>query len=283
MYAEGNKIEVKANPLSSTDHWILERLDHTIEQVTLNLDRYEFGIAGNELSDFVWNDLCSNYIEFAKSGLQDETTRDATLSNLIYVLDATMRLLHPFLPFVTEEIYQEIHGKDTSITVASWPEVYGAIDKKKADEAKTLIAIIKLVRELRSENDIKPNKDLHVSLTVNFALDRSKEDLLYKMCHIIAVDKLDGKTLVRPIGEEKIEFMMDEIVDVNEEIAKIEKELETLRSELARSKGILSNANFLAKAPQAKVDLEKEKLEHYQASYDTLAKKLKELKGEVDV
>ena len=283
MYAEGNKIEVKATPLSSTDHWILERLDHTIEQVTLNLDRYEFGIAGNELSDFVWNDLCSNYIEFAKSGLQDETTRDATLSNLIYVLDATMRLLHPFLPFVTEEIYQEIHGKDTSITVASWPEVYGAIDKKKADEAKTLIAIIKLVRELRSENDIKPNKDLHVSLTVNFALDRSKEDLLYKMCHIIAVDKLDGKTLVRPIGEEKIEFMMDEIVDVNEEIAKIEKELETLRSELARSKGILSNANFLAKAPQAKVDLEKEKLEHYQASYDTLAKKLKELKGEVDV
>ncbi len=266
---------------SDIDSWIIARLNQTIKQVSKNLDRYEFAIAGNELYDFVWDDFCSNYIEFTKSGLNsdDEEVKNATLSTLIYVLDAIIRLLHPYLPFVTEEIYQEIYSKDVSINKAQWPEVIEGVDEGAAGKTDTLIAIIKTTRELRAENGIKPSKELDVKAELTFDLSDSHKAILYRMCKINCADELDGETMVRPLGSGNIYFVMDQIVDLKAEIAKIKDELANLEKEISRSNGILGNENFLKKAPAAKVEAERAKLIKYQSSYDTLKLKLKEYEG----
>ena len=265
---------------SETDHWIIKRLNETINQVTKNLDRYEFAIAGNELESFVWNDFCSYYIEFAKSGInsEDKDIKNATLSTLVYVLDAILRLLHPYIPFVTEEIYQEIHGKEESICVADWPTVTENVDLEAARRVDILIEVIKTVRELKTENDIKPSKELSMVSELDFELNENLNAILYKMCKINIVDSIEGETIVRPITGGKVLFVLNEVVDIQAEIAKIEKELKNLEKEISRSKGILSNEKFLAKAPAAKVEEEKTKLVNYEASYETLKIKLNEFK-----
>ncbi len=277
---EGFKYEgYKIN--SDIDNWILSRLNQTIKQVTKNLDRYEFAMAGNELYSFVWDDFCSNYIEFSKAGLNsdDEKVKNDTLNTLIYVLDAILRLLHPYIPFVTEEIYGEIHGKDVSINEALWPETLEAINEEGALKIDTLIEIIRSIRELRSENDLKPSKLLHMKASLNFALGEEHTSILNRMCKVELVDDLDTETLVRPLKEGNIYFAANEIVDIEKEIAKIKSELADLEKEIKRSNGILSNPNFLNKAPKAKVDLEKDKLVKYENSYHTLKVKLAEYEG----
>ena len=266
--------------LSLTDHWIIERLNNTIKQVTMNLDRYEFSIAGNELYSFVWDDFCSNYIEFAKSGLNSDNKeiKNATLNTLLYVLEAILKLLHPYIPFVTEEIYQAIHTSEDTICKEKWPETYDGVDLNAADKVDTLIEIIKEVRELKTENNIKPSQELSMAVETEFAIDDSFKAILLKMVKANIVDGINGETIVRPISKGKVYFAMNEVVNVEEEIAKIEKELKNLEAEINRSNGILSNENFIKKAPLSKVESEKEKLAKYQTSYDTLLAKLKELK-----
>lgn len=280
MNRDENYVSKGLNLLSPTDHWIVNRLNETIKQVSMNLDRYEFAIAGNELYSFVWDDFCSNYIEFAKSGLnsEDKEVANATLDTLLYVLEAILKLLHPYIPFVTEEIYQEIYTKDDSICVSKWPTVYNEVNNEDAKKIDTLIEIIKNVRELRNENDIKPSKELKMVYKLNIDLSENEAAILYKMCKVNLVETIDGETILRPISGGEIYFMMNEVVDVASEIAKIEKELISLEAEIKRSTGILSNENFIKKAPEAKVNAEKEKLEKYQTSYDTLLNKLNELK-----
>ncbi len=266
---------------NAADHWIIEKLNRTIGQVTLNLDRYEFGIAGNEAISFVWDDFCSSYIEFSKAALNsdNEEERNNTLNTLVYVLDALMRLLHPFIPFVTEEIYQEIHGKDSSVVIASWPDTYPDTDHQKTEDIEALLEIIRITRELRSSHDIKPSRDLNAEVR-GLALTDEYRSILTRLCHVQAVDHLDGETLVRPFGTGSVAFVMSEIVDKEEELKKIDKELQRLEGEIRRSTGILSNERFLAKAPAQKVEEEKTKLERYQASYETLLNQKKELQGQ---
>ena len=260
------------------DHWIVGRLNEIIKSATVNLDRYELAIAGNEIMDFVWNDFCSSYIEFTKSALNsdDLKIKHQTLDTLIYVLEAILKLLHPFIPFVTEEIYQSIHGKDKSIMVESWPLIYDNIDQNKVKAIDNILQIIKISRELRTENNIKPSKELNV-MVEGFELDDSLKAILYRMTKLNLIDKSDEETIVRPTTFGKVSFIMSEIVDKQAELEKIDKELKRLEAEIARSNGMLNNEKFLAKAPKQKVDEEKEKLINYQNSYDTLLQKKKEI------
>ncbi|MBR0419042.1 MAG: valine--tRNA ligase, partial [Erysipelotrichaceae bacterium] len=261
------------------DHWIVNRLNQVIKTATVNLDRYELAIAGNEIMDFVWNDFCSSYIEFTKSALNSEdlNVKHETLNTLIYVLDAILKLLHPFIPFVTEEIYQNIHGtKEVSIMTESWPEIYEGIDEEKAKAIDNILQIIKISRELRTENNIKPSKELHV-LIDGFELDDSLRAILYRMTKLAEIKATDEETIVRPTTFGKVSFIMNEIVDKKAELEKIDKELKRLESEIQRSNGMLSNERFLSKAPKEKVEEEKEKLRNYQNSYDTLSAKKKEI------
>ena len=261
------------------DHWIVNRLNQVIKTATVNLDRYELAIAGNEIMDFVWNDFCSSYIEFTKSALNSEdlNVKHETLNTLIYVLEAILKLLHPFIPFVTEEIYQNIHGtKEVSIMTESWPEIYEGIDEEKAKAIDNILQIIKISRELRTENNIKPSKELHV-LIDGFELDDSLRAILYRMTKLAEIKATDEETIVRPTTFGKVSFIMNEIVDKKAELEKIDKELKRLESEIQRSNGMLSNEKFLSKAPKEKVEEEKEKLRNYQNSYDTLSAKKKEI------
>ncbi|MBO4359010.1 MAG: valine--tRNA ligase, partial [Erysipelotrichaceae bacterium] len=143
---------------SEIDCWIMNRLNSVIRSATANLDKYELAIAGNEIENFVWNDFCSMYIEFTKSSLNSEDidVKHRTLNTLIYVLEAILKLMHPFIPFVTEEIYQSIHGKEKSIMLETWPEVIEDIDEEKAESIESIIEIIENTRTLRTEYNIKP-------------------------------------------------------------------------------------------------------------------------------
>ncbi len=262
---------------SETDAWIIDRLNKTIQSASTNLDRYELAIAGNEIMSFVWDDFCSMYIEFTKAALNsdDKAVKHHTLDTLIYVLEAILKMLHPFIPFVTEEIYQNIHSKDVSIMKESWPEIMEGIDSEKADAIDKVIEIIKITREIRNENNVKPSKELAVELD-GFAADDSIKAILYRMTKLNVVDKIQEETIVRPTSFGGVKFVMNEIVDKKAELEKIEKELSRLEGEIKRSKGMLENERFISKAPAAKVEEERNKLVNYQNSYNTLLEKKKE-------
>ncbi|MBR5341559.1 MAG: valine--tRNA ligase [Erysipelotrichaceae bacterium] len=262
---------------SEIDNWIISRLNATISSVTANLDKYELAIAGNEIMSFVWDDFCSMYIEFTKSALNgdDLELKHQTLDSLIYVLEAILKMLHPFIPFVTEEIYQAIHGKEKSIVIESWPTIEENIDNEKALAIDNIIEIIKTTREIRTENNIKPGKELNVMID-GFELDDSLKSILFRMTKLHVLNNTDEETIVRPAKFGKILYIMNEIVDKKAELEKIEKELKRLEGEINRSNGMLSNERFLSKAPAEKVEEEKQKLVNYQNSYNTLLEKKKE-------
>ena len=264
------------NISSDIDNWIVNRLNQTIESVTNNLDKYELAIAGNEIMSFVWNDFCSMYIEFTKSALNsdDINVKHETLNTLIYVLQAILKLLHPFIPFVTEEIYQEINGKEKSIVIEKWPEIK-SVDVNKANDIDKVIEIIKATREIRTENNIKPSLPLHV-LIDGFNANDSISSIIFRMCKLNILDSTNEETIVRPTTFGKVSYIMDEIVDKKAELEKINKELVRLESEINRSNNMLSNEKFISKAPQTKIDEEKAKLINYQNSYNTLIEKKKE-------
>ena len=263
---------------NETDAWIIDKLNKTIASATTNLDRYELAIAGNEIMSFVWDDFCSMYIEFTKSALNSEylTIKHHTLDTLIYCLDAIIRLLHPFIPFVTEEIYQNIHSKDVSIMKESWPAIMEGIDESKAEAIDKIIEIIKITREIRNENGIKPSKELAVKID-GFETDDSLKAILYRMTKLNVVEEMNEETIVRPTNFGSISFIMNEIVDKKAEIEKIDKELARLESEIERSEKMLGNERFVSKAPAAKVEEERAKLVNYRNSYNVLLEKKKEL------
>ncbi|MBR2533447.1 MAG: valine--tRNA ligase [Erysipelotrichaceae bacterium] len=264
--------------LSDTDHWILNRLNQVIDSVTSNLDKYELAIAGNEIISFVWNDFCSMFIEFTKSALngEDRELKKHTLDTLIYVLEAVLKLLHPFIPFVTEEIYQNIHSRSVSIMKESWPEIFSKVDKNKAEAIDKLIEIIVQSRTIRMENNIKPSKELHIMVEGLDANDSIRQ-ILYRMTKLNIIDSTDEETIVRPTTYGKVTYIMDEIVDKKAELEKIEKELTRLEAEIDRSKKMLGNERFVSKAPAEKVEEERKKLISYRNSYETLLEKKKEL------
>ncbi len=260
------------------DNWIINRLNNTIKSVSNNLDKYELAIAGNETISFVWDDFCSMYIEFTKSALNSEdlSVKHETLNTLIYVLEAILKLLHPFIPFVTEEIYQSIHSDSESIVVEKWPEIIDDINIDKAISIDRIIEIIKQTREIRTENDIKPSKELNI-IVEGMELDDSLKQILYRMVKLNIIDSTNEETIVRPLSFGKVFYLMNEIVDVQAELEKIDKELLRLEKEIERSNNMLNNEKFISKAPKEKVEEEKNKLINYENSYKTLIEKKKEL------
>ncbi len=266
------------NFASDIDHWIISKLNDTIRTSTGNLDKYELAIAGNEIMDFVWNDFCSRYIEFTKSSLnsEDKMIKHQTLDTLIYVLEAILKLMHPFIPFVTEEIYQNIHGKEQSIMRESWPELTNDIDTKKAKDIDHIIEIIDTTRTIRTENNIKPGKELHI-LVDGLELTEDMKAILSRMTKLSILSENDKETIVRPASFGKIIYIMDEIIDREAELTKLNEELTKYQSEIERSTRMLNNPGFVNKAKPEKVEEEREKLQKYQNYYDTLLEKKKEL------
>ncbi|TYS19646.1 valine--tRNA ligase [Rossellomorea vietnamensis] len=277
---------------SVADKWILTRLNETIETVTKLADRYEFGEVGRILYNFIWDDFCDWYIEMAKLPLygEDEAAKKTTRSILAYVLDNTMRLLHPFMPFITEEIWQNLPHKGESITTAAWPAVKEEFtDKAAAEEMKLLVEIIRSVRNIRAEVNTPLSKQIKLLLKAkdDGALSTLEKNKAYieRFCNpeemVISKDiEAPDKAMTAVATGVELYLPLEGLIDIEEEIARLEKEYEKWNKEVARVQGKLNNEKFVGKAPQKVVDEERAKEADYLEKRSTVEARIQELKGQ---
>lgn len=277
--------------LSLADKWILTRLNETIEQVSKNTNKYEFGEAGRYLYNFIWDELCDWYIEMAKLPLygDDEAQKQTTRSVLAYVFDMTMRMLHPFMPFITEEIWQKLPHKGESITIASWPEVNEQFhDEQAANEMNRLVNIIKAVRNIRAEVDTPMSKEIHLMIQAETAAIQKEleNERLYleRFCNPSQLDigidlDIPEQAMSAVVTGAQIYLPLEGLIDFDKEIARLEKELEKWTKEVERVQKKLSNKGFVEKAPEAIVEKERQKEIDYLDKQQKVKDRLAELKG----
>ncbi|MEY2372235.1 valine--tRNA ligase [Lysinibacillus capsici] len=276
---------------SVADKWILTRLNETIERVTSLAERYEFGEVGRELYNFIWDDFCSWYIEMAKLPLygEDEAAKKTTRSILAYVLDQTMRLLHPFMPFITEEIWQHLPHEGESITVAAWPTVRTDLHfADEADNMKLLMDIIRSVRNIRAEVNTPMSKKVPLFISAKDAATAAvleeNQAYLEKFCNPDTLTigeglEAPGQSMTAVVTGAQVFLPLVGLINLEEEIARLEKELEKWAKEVKLVTGKLSNEKFVSKAPEALVNAEREKLADYESKHAVVLKRLEELKN----
>lgn len=260
---------------SVADKWILTRLNETIESVTRNMDKYEFGEAGRSLYNFIWDDFCDWYIEMAKLPLygEDEAAKKTTRSILAYVLDQTMRLLHPFMPFVTEKIWQHLPHEGESITVAAWPTVREDLqDTEAAAEMHLLVDIIRSVRNIRAEVNTPMSKKVQMQIKAKdeavLAQLTKNSSYIERFCNpselIIQTDlQAPEKAMTAIVSGAELFLPLADLINLDEERARLEKELEKFDKEVERVQKKLSNQGFVAKAPAAVIEGERAKEQDY--------------------
>lgn len=284
----GDEFEVSNIDLTNTstiDKWILNRFNETLTNVTANMDKYEFALVGNELYSFIWDDFCSWYIELSKAELQseDEAVKLAAKSTLLVVLEGILKMVHPFMPFVSEEIYLSLPHTQDSINLESWPTAIAAdISNTEMEEVKRLLSMVSAVREIKAAYKLKPSAEIDV--IVNDSDGNMEEvnefisSLLNQMCRANWIAQAsDEEMVVRPIVQGSISVPLAALVNIDEEIERLKQEQSKLQQEIKRGEGMLANPNFVNKAPEAKVNAEKEKLEGYKSQYEIIANRLKEL------
>lgn len=279
--------DITLEHLSMIDKWIIQRFNEVVQNVSANMEKYEFSLVGNEIYHFVWNDFCSWYIELSKAGLYSENKEYqlATKSTLVLILSGIIRMLHPFMPFVTEEIYQAIPHEFSSIHLAAWPSpIKVAIDDKEMNEVQQLLSIIEMVREIKADYQLKPSMDIQVFIQDqqgNMIEPKAEiQAILNKMCHAQwSVEACEEEMVIRNIVGGTLAVPLASIMNIEEEILKTEKELQKFESEIKRAEGMLSNPNFTQKAPEAKVKAEQEKLANYKEQYALAQKRLQDLKS----
>ena len=284
-------IRIDTSKLNVSDRYILHRLNETIERVDYNYDKYEFGEAMRYLYHFIWEDYCSWYIEMSKLTLQgdDEAAKKQTQSVLVYVLDKILKLLHPFMPFVTEEIYQAIPHDYPSIMISDWPTIQVSYFFPKDISAFELLRdVIKAVRTIRAEVNVPLSKpiDLYIRPTNDEAesILTQNQEFLYRFCNpntlIISQDvSSDEEMMTSIVTNAEILVPLKGLIDIDQEIDRLEQEAKKLESEVQRCERMLSNPNFLKKASEAKVEEERRKLQDYLSKYETVIARLKELKA----
>ena len=283
--------DIHFDHLNIIDKWILARLNSVIKIVDDQMDKFEFVNVGTELYNFIWDDFCSWYIELAKVHLngEDEQAKMATVHTLVYVLNAIVKLLHPFMPFVTEEIYQSIPHAKESICIEDWPVVKEEFDFENVEEEVAyLIDIVKAIREIRANYTIKNANEIHYSiLSQDPELAHRLEaygPYVKKLCNAICdgsgtlTDAKDVATATIK-GGHQIQISLAGLINFEEEKQKLEKELNKLTGEIKRCEGMLANPNFVSKAPEQKVAQEKAKLEDYKKKYEAVKEQLKQMQG----
>ncbi|WP_225049514.1 valine--tRNA ligase [Priestia megaterium] len=276
---------------SVADKWILTRLNETIEHVTKLADKYEFGEVGRILYNFIWDDFCDWYIEMAKLPLygEDEAAKKTTRSILAYVLDNTMRLLHPFMPFITEEIWQSLPHEGESITVAKWPEVSPELsDKEAANDMRLLVDIIRAVRNIRAEVNTPMSKQVKLFIkakdeNIQSQLEKNRA-YVERFCNpselVISTEvSLDEKAMTAVVTGAELILPLEGLINIEEEIARLEKEYDKLNKEVERVQKKLNNQGFIAKAPAKVVEEERAKEQDYVEKREAVQSRIAELRG----
>ena len=275
---------------SVADDWILTRLNETIETVTNLSDKYEFGEVGRALYNFIWDDFCDWYIEMAKLPLygEDEEAKRMTRSVLAYVFDQTLRLLHPLMPFITEEIWQNLPHEGESITVAAWPTVNeDFMNRARAKEMQLLTDIIHAVRNIRAEVNTPMSKEIpmYIAAKTEAVAQTLEENKAYieKFCNpselTVGVSvQAPGKAMSAVVTGAEIFLPLEGLINIEEELERLAKEEKKWIGEVKRVEGKLSNERFVSKAPEAVVEEERQKQVDYQAKLEAVRRQIAELK-----
>ena len=286
--AEGREVSIEE--LTDADKWIISKMNTLIKEVTDNMEKYELGVAVQKLYDFIWEEFCDWYIEMVKPRLynDDDTTKEAALYTLKTVLINSLKLLHPYMPFITEEIFCNLQDEEESIMISSWPvyrEEYNFAREEAAIEA--IKEAVRNIRNVRAEMNVAPSKKAKVFVvTDNEEVKNIFENgkvffatLGYASEVVIQADKagIDDDAVSTVIHNAVIYMPFAELVDIEKEIERLKKEEERLNGELKRVNGMLSNERFISKAPEAKINEEKAKLEKYTQMMEQVKERLAQL------
>ena len=291
MNIEGyHEVDLKHAKLNLASRWILARLNQVIKEVDYNFDKYEFGEGNKALYNFVWNDFASWYVEISKVDLQsdDAENKNITQNVLVYVLMQIIKMLHPIVPFITEEIYQSLPHKEESITISSWPTVEEAFNDEEAINSLNIVMeIISAVRNERAKASKAPSAKINIRLEAKSQevcdILNSAKPYLLKFTNpnelVITIDKanLENQVVV-VLNDLTIYIPTNDLVDIEEVIKKLEGELKKLEGELLRSNNMLNNPNFVNKAPEAKIQAERDKKAMYEEKYSEVKAHLASIK-----
>ncbi len=283
------KKELSECKLGVADKWIVSKLNTVVREVTVNMEKYEIGLACAALQDFVWSDFCDWYIEFCKPTLygEDAKKKQDTVSVLCYVLKNMLKLLHPFIPFVTEEIYSHLPGTEGSIMVSEFPRYNTKFSYRKERTAmEKIMDVVKSVRAIKLETGAAPSAKVDL-----FVVTESKKLLsdcslyLNKLCNVGKIsfisskDELTEKVVSKILDGFELYIPLGELVDTEKEIARLKAEIEKTENEIARANGKLSNQGFVSKAPKALIEGEKAKVQKFTEIREKLLVSLKELEA----
>lgn len=273
-----------------SDKWIFDKLNRVVKKVTRLFDEFQFGEAGREMYNFIWNDFCDWYIEISKVALNgtDEILKKHKQDNLVWILDQILRLIHPIMPFVTEKLWLSMPHNGKSIMVASYPVAHPEFENHVAEQdMEFLIEIIKAVRNIR----MKVNAPMSSAIDIMIQLDNSKDKHILLDNRDYVENFLHPKSLVvdtnvvapklaksAVIAGAQIFVPLAELVDLSEEIAKMDKEIDHLQEEVKRCKAKLANKGFVDHAPEAVIEKEKAKQADYESQLAGAVQRLKELK-----
>lgn len=274
--------------LNEEDKWILSKLNSVTKEVITNIEKFELGVAAQKLYDFIWDDFCDWYIEFSKIRLvhneNDEKLSNVTRSMLVYVMAEILKLLHPFMPFITEEMWQTLPHEGEALIISKYPEFKESlcfeIEKEKVE---LIMETIKAIRNRRSEMNVPPSKKAKIYIETECVDDFNDlalfiEKLAYGEKVIIGErfeNINDAVTIILP--KVKVYIPMDELIDKNEELQRLKKSLETAEKEFKLASSKLSNEGFMSKAPQNVVDNVKKTYETYKEKIESLKSAIEEL------
>ncbi len=288
-----DKAAIQAKEPDVIDRWILSRMNRMIAEVELQFSGYRLDLAAQALYEFIWNEYCDWYLEFAKATLQksDEPGQAATRHTLLHVLETSLRALHPIMPFITEEIWQrvrpELDIEGDSIMLRPFPAP-GPLDEEAESDVIWLQEVVQGVRRIRSELDLSPAKNLDVWFQGGSQSDRDRqakfEGALSQLARIRSAQWVDeskdtAQCAVALVGDLKILIPLKGLVDIDEELTRLSKQLVRENADLKKSEGKLGNSRFVKNAPEAVVEQERQRLSTHQANVENLHQQIRQLES----
>jgi valyl-tRNA synthetase len=287
---KADKTEYTAS-LTTADKWVISRFNTVAKEVTENMEKFELGIAAQKLYDFMWSEFCDWYIELVKPRLygEDEATKLAAQVTLCGILEGTMQLLHPFMPFITEEIYQHLPTEYESVMISKWPaydeKAYQPEEEKKME---MVMEAIKGIRNIRAEMNVVPSRKAKVMIVtgkkdIRAAMEEGKMyfERLASASEVVVLAEKNGipeGAISVLINGAEIYLPLEDLVDFEKELERLNKEKENLEKELHRVKGKLENQGFVAKAPQSVIEEEKSKEKKYHDMLEKVQERINSLK-----
>jgi valyl-tRNA synthetase len=289
MNVEGVPVRMDAPLLDSADKWILHRLNSVIAEVTSNLDAFELGLAAQKIYDFIWSEFCDWYIEMAKPRLygDDEAAKAHVRGVLIKTLGDSMKLLHPFMPFITEELYTHLPDVPDTVMLSAWPKAEDAFrfDKEAAD-MEAVMELIRSIRNLRAQMNVPPAKRIGAILIAKAGMGRVFQESAIYMSRLAGIDDVTVQADKTGIPQNAVSVVcsaveafipLEQLVDIQKELERVGKEIERIEGEITRAESKLNNPGFVGKAPERVVEEERQKL----ATAREMLQKLKNRKNDL--